>query len=460
MKDLTVGKESSLIIRFAVPMLLGGVVQQFYNIADTMIVGKFIANPEDATRALSAVGASFPVFYTLISLVIGLASGAAVVISQYYGAKDMEKVRKSVDTLFITLAISSLIITAVGLLLVDEMFALMQLPPEIIPEATTYLTILIFGLFAGLGYNGISSVLRSLGDSVTPLYFLIVSTIVNIGLDLLFVWGFQWGVAGAAYATVIAQLVSFVMGLVYINRKHSFLNINLLKLDFDKEIFKKSVKIGLPTGLQQMFVSMGMFALFGIVNKFGTNVIAAYSVAGRIDALAIIPAMNFSQALSTFTGQNIGAGRIDRIRKGLSSTMLMSGIFSVVISIFVVIFGAQLMSMFTSDGEVIRIGAEYLQIVGSFYILFTIMFAYTGVFRGAGDTMVTMLISLFSLWLFRIPFSVYFSAIYAEIGIWVSIPFAWAVGMIFSGVYYYFGRWKKKSVVAPPPDLDGMKIEN
>ncbi len=460
MKDLTVGKESSLIIRFAVPMLLGGVVQQFYNIADTMIVGKFIANPEDATRALSAVGASFPVFYTLISLVIGLASGAAVVISQYYGAKDMEKVRKSIDTLFITIAISSLIITAVGLLLVDEMFALMQLPTEIIPEATTYLTILIFGLFAGLGYNGISSVLRSLGDSVTPLYFLIVSTIVNIGLDLLFVWGFQWGVAGAAYATVLAQLVSFVMGLVYINRKHSFLNINLLKLDFDKEIFKKSVKIGLPTGLQQMFVSMGMFALFGIVNKFGTNVIAAYSVAGRIDALAIIPAMNFSQALSTFTGQNIGAGRIDRIRKGLSSTMLMSGIFSVVISIFVVIFGAQLMSMFTSDGEVIRIGAEYLQIVGLFYILFTIMFAYTGVFRGAGDTMVTMLISLFSLWLFRIPFSVYFSAIYAEIGIWVSIPFAWAVGMIFSGVYYYFGRWKKKSVVAPPPDLDGMEIEN
>jgi len=460
LKDLTVGKESSLIIRFAVPMLLGGVVQQFYNIADTMIVGKFIANPEDATRALSAVGASFPVFYTLISLVIGLASGAAVVISQYYGAKDMEKVRKSVDTLFITIAISSLIITAVGLLLVDEMFALMQLPTEIIPEATTYLTILIFGLFAGLGYNGISSVLRSLGDSVTPLYFLIVSTIVNIGLDLLFVWGFQWGVAGAAYATVIAQLVSFVMGLVYINRKHSFLNINLLKLDFDKEIFKKSVKIGLPTGLQQMFVSMGMFALFGIVNKFGTNVIAAYSVAGRIDALAIIPAMNFSQALSTFTGQNIGAGRIDRIRKGLTSTMLMSGIFSVVISIFVVIFGAQLMSMFTSDGEVIRIGAEYLQIVGSFYILFTIMFAYTGVFRGAGDTMVTMLISLFSLWLFRIPFSVYFSAIYAEIGIWVSIPFAWAVGMIFSGVYYYFGRWKKKSVVATPPDLDGMEIEN
>ncbi len=460
MKDLTVGKESSLIIRFAVPMLLGGVVQQFYNIADTMIVGKFIANPEDATRALSAVGASFPVFYTLISLVIGLASGAAVVISQYYGAKDMEKVRKSVDTLFITIAISSLIITAVGLLLVDEMFALMQLPTEIIPEATTYLTILIFGLFAGLGYNGISSVLRSLGDSVTPLYFLIVSTIVNVGLDLLFVWGFQWGVAGAAYATVIAQLVSFVMGLVYINRKHSFLNINLLKLDFDKEIFKKSVKIGLPTGLQQMFVSMGMFALFGIVNKFGTNVIAAYSVAGRIDALAIIPAMNFSQALSTFTGQNIGAGRIDRIRKGLTSTMLMSGIFSVVISIFVVIFGAQLMSMFTSDGEVIRIGAEYLQIVGSFYILFTIMFAYTGVFRGAGDTMVTMLISLFSLWLFRIPFSVYFSAIYAEIGIWVSIPFAWAVGMIFSGVYYYFGRWKKKSVVATPPDLDGMEIEN
>jgi len=434
-------------MRFTLPMLIGGVVQQMYSVVDSMIVGNFVGTPEEATRALSAIGATFPVFYALISLIIGLASGATVVTSQYYGAKQIDKVKASVDTLFVILLISSAVMTTVGLLISEDIFVLMRLPKEIIPEAKLYLNILMGGLFTALGYNGIASVLRSLGDSLTPLYFLIISTILNVGLDLLFVWGFQWGVAGAAYATIIAQFVSFAMGIIYINRKHKFLNINLLKLKVDKDIFFKSVKIGLPTGLQQLFVSVGLFAVFGIVNKYGTNVIAAYSVAGRIDALAIIPAMNFSQALASFTGQNIGAGRVDRIQRGMSATLWMSGLFAIIISIIVVIFSKFLMSLFTDNQEVIRIGSEYLVIVGSFYILFSVMFSFTGVFRGAGDTIITMLISLLSLWLFRIPLSYYLSELYGEQGIWMSIPAAWALGMIFSAVYYAFGRWKRKSVV-------------
>ncbi len=447
MKDLTTGKESRLIFRFALPMLAGAVIQQLYNVADSIIVGKFIGDGEEATRALSAVGASFPVFYALISLIIGLASGAAIVISQYFGAKDTESVKKGVDTMFIILFSSSAFISIIGIIFVDDIFALMQLPDDILQQASLYLSILLGGLIAAFGYNGIASILRSVGDSVTPLYFLIISTIINISLDLLFVINFKWGVAGVAVATVIAQSISFIIGLIYVNRKHKILRVNLIKLKFDKEIFRKSVKVGLPTGLQQVFVSLGLFAVFGMVNQFGTNVIAAYSVAGRIDAFAIIPAINFSQALAAFTGQNIGAGKFKRIKNGLKATLFMSGAFSLVISALVVIFGNHLMQLFSNDADVIRIGSDYLLTVGSFYILFTVMFAFTGVFRGAGDTFITMLITLLALWLIRVPLSYYLIDIFAERGIWLSIPIAWGVGMLFSGIYYSFGKWKKMAVV-------------
>lgn len=454
MKNLTEGKESRLIFNFALPMIIGGVIQQFYNVVDSIIVGNFIGSGEESTRALSAVGASFPVFYALISLIIGLASGAAVVISQYFGAKDTERVKTGVDTMFIILFASSAIISALGIYFTEDIFEIMQLPPDIMPQASLYLKILLGGLVMAFGYNGIASVLRSLGDSKTPLYFLIISTIVNIGLDLLFVIVFKWGVAGVASATVIAQAVSFIVGLIYINTKHSFLHINLLKLKFDFDLFKKSIKIGLPTGLQQVFVSLGLFAIFGIVNQYGADVIAAYSVAGRIDAFAIIPAINFSQALASFTGQNIGAGKVKRIFQGLKSTMIMSGLFAILITGMVILLSRTLMGLFTDEPEVIRIGSEYLEIVGSFYILFTVMFAFTGVFRGAGDTMVTMLITLMSLWLVRVPLSYYFADLYDERGIWISVPVAWAMGLLFSGIYFAVGRWKKKAVVKKQPDKD------
>ncbi len=442
MRDLTTGNERILILKFALPMLLGSVFQQFYNIVDSIIVGNYLGK-----EALSAVGASFPVFFTLISLIIGIASGAGIVISQFFGAKQYDKVQLGVDTLFIILFSASIFISISGIVFSENIFRLIDLPDDILPQAKIYLIITLSGLIFDFGYNGIAAVLRSMGDSRTPLYFLIISTVSNIFLDLLFVIVFELGIEGVAAATVISKFVAFVIGIIYVNRKHKIIKISIFKLKFNKDIFFKSLKIGLPSGLQHMFVALGMVAVFKIVNGFGTVIIAAYSVAGRIDSFAIMPAMNFAQALTAFTGQNIGAGKIDRVKKGMRASLIMSILFSLMMSIVVIFGGTALMNLFTPDKDVINAGYDYLLIVGSSYIIFSVMFTFTGVFRGAGDTIVPMFITLITLWLIRIPLSYYLSVDFAEKGIWYSIPIAWFIGAISSVIYFYTGKWKTKSVV-------------
>lgn len=438
MRDLTQGNELKTILYFALPMLVGNIFQQLYNIVDSIIVGNFLGK-----EALSAVGASFPIFFLLISLIIGIASGNAIVIAQYFGAKNYNMVNRAIDTMVIILFSASIVVSVAGILLIDFIFKWIDLPQEIIPQAKTYLIIIFIGLVAAFGFNGINAILRGLGDSRTPLYFLILSTFLNIGLDLLFVMVFHWGIAGAAWATVFAQLVATIAAIIYLNKTHQIIRFSVIHIVFDKEVFLKSMKIGLPSGLQQMFVALGMTAMFGIVNKFGTNVIAAYSVAGRIDSFAMLPAMNFSQALTTFVGQNIGAGKIERVKKGLMATLSMTTVISLVFSLIAIFAGTFLMKAFTPEAQVIRMGAQYLTVVGMFYILFSAMFSVTAVFRGAGDTIVPMFITLFALWAIRIPLAYLFSDKYGYIGIWWSIPAAWGVGMVLSLLYYYMGRWKK-----------------
>lgn len=442
MNDLSVGKEYKVILNFAIPMLLGNVFQQLYNVVDSIVVGNYLGK-----EALGAVGASFPILFTLISLVIGIAMGTTIIISQFFGAKEMDNVRKAIDTMFVVLGIASVIVTFIGLTFSEEIFRLIKLPEEIIPQALKYFNIYIGGIILSFGFNGINAILRGLGDSKTPLVFMIISSLINIGLDLLFVVVFGWGIEGVAIATIIAQGGAFISGMIYLNRYHSFININFLKLSFDKFIFKKSLFIGLPTGLQQMFVALGMSALFRIVNDFGTDVVAAYSAAGRIDSFALLPAMNFSAALSTFVGQNLGANKPERVRNGLISTMLMSAVISITITLVAVFFGETLMGWFTKDANVIAIGHEYLIIVSSFYLIFTTMFIVSAVFRGAGDTIPPMFITLLALWIIRIPVSWVLSQSMGETGIWWGVPIAWTFGLALSIAYYFTGRWKRKVIV-------------
>jgi putative MATE family efflux protein len=442
MKDLTTGKEGKLIFQFAAPMLLGNVFQQLFSVVDSIVVGNFVGK-----EALAAVGASFPVIFIMVSMIIGLVMGTTVVISQYFGAKDFVKVKRAIDTMYIYCAIAGVIATVIGLIISEPLLRMLDLPEDIMPQAVQYLRIYLSGMVIFFGYNGTSAVLRGLGDSKTPLYFLVVATVANIVLDLLFVAVFKWGVAGAAYATLISNGLAFGLAIYWLNKTHKIIRISVNGLHFDREVFSHSIRIGFPTGIQQTLVAIGALALLGIVNKFGTNVIAGFSVASRLDSLAMIPAMSFSQALSTFVGQNIGANKPERIRAGLLATLKMSGIVTIVTTLFIILSGHFLMSLFTKDTEVIRLGDQYLTIVSSFYIMFTLMFIYTGVMRGAGDTLIPMFFSLLSLWIIRIPMAWFLSGKIGSVGIWWAIPAGWFIGLALSFFYYKSGRWKKKSVV-------------
>jgi len=442
MRDLTSGKESKLIVSFATPLIIGGFFQQFYNVVDSIIVGKFLGK-----EALAAVGASFPFIFLLISLVVGIANGATIIISQYYGAKRYDSVNKAIQTNNIFLLISSIILATLGILFCEKIFEIIDLPEDVMPQATTYLKVYLLGLPGLFGYYGMSGILRGLGDSKTPLYVLIISSLANIVLDILFVAGFNWGVTGAALATIVSQVGTFLGLSYYLNKTHELIKVSLINLSFDKEIFKKSVTIGLPSGLQQAFVGLGNMAILSIVTKFGTAVVAAYTVAGRIDMLALLPTMNIATALSTFVGQNIGANKLDRVKRGVLATAIMGIIVSAIISLIIMLFSEQLMMLFVEEAEVIKIGSDYLMIVASFYICFSMLFVSNGALRGAGDTIIPMFITLLSLWVIRIPISYYLSLDYGYRGIWWGIPAAWITGMLFSGLYFFSGRWKRKAVI-------------
>lgn len=442
MKDLTEGKEGQLILRFTIPMLIGNVFQQLYNVVDSIVIGRFLGN-----EALAAVGASFPLIFTLISLVIGLTTGGTVIISQYFGARRLEMVEKAIHTVYIVLFWASLLLMLLSWLLGSFVFRLIDLPEDVIPQAVRYFNVYAAGYLFFFGFQGTSAILRGLGDSKTPLYFLIVSTIMNIILDLLFVAVFGWGIEGVAVATIIAQAGAFVTLVLYLNNRNELLRFRPMQMTFDRSIFKRSLQIGLPTGFQQTFVALGMLALYKVVNMFGTTVIAAYAVAMRIDSFASLPAMNFSAALSSFVGQNIGAGQFDRVKKGLMATLRMTSIFSLAVTVVAWLFSAPIMRMFTADEAVVAVGRDYLHIVSIFYVLFSAMFVLNGMLRGAGDTLIPMFVTLFSLWVVRVPVSFFLAKHLGPVGIWWGIPVAWALGALFSYLYYRTGRWKTKRVV-------------
>ena len=446
MKDFTEGREASLILRFSIPLVVGNIFQNLYTIVDSIIVGNFLGK-----EALGAVGASFPIIFTLISMVIGVGSGASTVVSQYFGAKHFDQVRRTIDTIFIFFLAASLLVTAIGIAFSRHIFMLLQLPPEMLPEAVTYLNIYLMGMFFFFGFSGITSVLRGMGDSKTPLYFMVISTLMNVLLDLLFVIVFKLGIEGVALATVVAQAGAFFSAAWYLERKHPVIKLSFRKYIFDRDIFKSCVRIGLPTGFQQSFVALGMMAIMGLVNTFGVNAVAAYTAAMRVDSFAKMPAITFSSALSTFVGQNVGAFREDRAKKGLRITLLFSLAYSVFVSVMIILFGDYLIQLFTTDPGVIAIGQDYLVIVSSFYLLLSVMFTITGFLRGAGATLVPMITTLMSLYLLRIPIAYLLSAKIGVNGIWWAEPVGWLAGMIILIGYYLSGKWRGKGVVKSRP---------
>lgn len=449
MKDMTTGKEWKVIVGFVIPMLIGNVFQQMYNMVDSIIVGRYLGK-----EALAAVGTSFPILFLVLSLIMGITMGSGVLIAQYYGAKNMEQLRKTLDTTNIVMSIGAIILTIICLIFSDKILMLLSTPKEVFDMSKEYLNIIFIGLFPVFGYNTLSSILRGIGDSKSPLYFLIVAVIVNIILDIVFIRYMGLGVAGAAWATVIAQSCSFIFAILSLNKMGDTFKIRFRNLKFDKSILRLILKIGLPTSIQQVCVSLGMMAIQGLVNGFGPVTMAGYNAASKIDTFATMPMMNFSAAISTFVGQNIGAQKIDRVKKGASSTLMISTGLSIVTAIIIYFVAEPLVSLFTTDKEVIQAGVQYLRIVPIFYFAFNILFVTSGAVRGAGYSIPPMICAILATLIVRVPVAYYFAGSMGPKGIWLSAGAGWSTGAILNYAYYKFKDWHNTA-----PQTNKVKIK-
>ena len=442
MKDLTVGKESKCIFNFALPMLIGSLFQQLYNTADSIIVGRFVGK-----SAMAAVSGANPIMFLLTSFLMGITLGFSILISQYYGSKNMEKVKSAIDTTYVFIFIASFFITFIGVFFSGKILEIMNTPSEIFDLSKGYLIIIFTGTLFSTGYNSICAILRGLGDSTNPLYFLIIATILNIILDIVFIIYFNMGVNGVALATIIAQAVAFIFSVLYLNRKHEVLKIKIRNLKYDLEIFKTGLKLGLPSAIQQTLFSIGNITLQSLVNSYGTSAMAAFGAGSKIETFISLPIMNLGSAVSTFVAQNIGANKVDRVKKGVKSSINMALSISLFVLIIFFLFKENLIKLFNTDTEVVSIGCRYLLTIGPFFFLISTSFMLTSAIRGAGASIFAMISSMISLWIARIPASYLLSSFYGVNGIWMGIPIGWCVGLIVTGIYYKNGYWKNKSVV-------------
>ncbi|HBF9827645.1 TPA: MATE family efflux transporter [Clostridioides difficile] len=442
MKDLTTGHEGKSIFFFAMPMLIGSLFQQLYNTADSIIVGRFIGK-----EAMAAVSGANPIMFLLVAALMGVSLGFSILVSQFYGSGDLKKVKATIDTTYILLFIGSILISILGIVFGGPMLKLMNTPESVFAQSKLYLTIIFSGILFSAGYNSVSAILRGLGDSLTPLYFLIIATILNIVLDLTFIVVLRMGVEGVALATIMAQAVSFIISIIYLNKKHEVLKFKIKGIVYDNKIFKDGLRLGLPSGVQQMLFSIGNMALQFLVNSYGTSAMAAFGAGLRIENFISLPIMNLGSAVSTFVAQNIGAGENERVKKGILESIKMTLVLAVTVIALILLFRENLIALFNTDKDVIKIGSSYLFIIGPFFLFIGTSFVLSSAMKGAGDSMFALISSIVSLWLGRLPASYMLSKFFGTDGIWMGIPFGWTLGLIVTVIYYKKGHWKTKAIV-------------
>lgn len=428
------------MLRFAVPIILGDLLQQCYNIADTVIVGRFLG-----ADALAAVGSSFSLMTFLTSILLGLAMGSGTVFSIRFGQKDRKALKECVLASFVLLFAVTVFLMAVIFAGIDEIIWCLRTPGELETLMKEYLIVIFAGMFGIFLYNFFAALLRSLGNSVVPLIFLAVSAGLNIGLDLWFVAGLEWGVAGAAGATVISQYVSGIGIAVYTRVRFPELIRKEKGIRLRKERIREITGFSALTCLQQSIMNLGILAVQGLVNSFGTTIMAAFAAAVKIDAFAYLPVQDFGNAFSVFVAQNYGAGKKDRIQKGIRSAVKVSAGFGLLISLLVVIFARPLMTLFIDAREaaVVAQGVRYLRIEGSFYCLIGILFLLYGLYRALGKPGMSVVLTVVSLGV-RVALAYGLAAIpsVGVTGIWCSVPIGWFLADALGTGYYLF--WKKK----------------
>lgn len=429
--NLTSGKIESSLIKFSLPMIVGNLIQQLYNVADTLIVGKGIG-PD----ALAAVGSSYALMVLLTSIVLGLCIGSSVVFSQLYGANKIDDMKISIYNAFVFTALFSFIINSISFLMLDNFIKWLNIPQQALEMTREYLKIILGGMFFVTVYNFVAAVLRSIGNTVMPLVFLAVAAVTNIILDMAFVMYFGMGVAGAAIATVISQALSAICITVYFFAKGKNLCPEKRHLHFDKKLLKSVINNSSLTAIQQSIMNFGILLVQGLVNSFGFYASAAFAVVVKIDAFAYMPAQDFGNAFSTFVAQNYGAKAFDRIKKGAIAALKISSIFCVIASVIVVVFSRELMLMFINEQEtaIINIGVQYLYIVGSTYIGIGILFLLYGFYRGLGRSQMSIVLTIISLGSRVALAYLLSSSSMGMLGIWYAVPIGWALADIF-GIY-------------------------
>ncbi len=447
--DMTEGSPWQKIVLFAVPMLVGNIAQQLYNTVDSVVVGKYVGD-----NALAAVGSAGPILNLLIVLFVGISVGAGIMVSQYFGAKEREKLSITIGNCITLTGIATLFVMVVASLVARPLLELLGTPESIIGWCHSYLLILFIGSIGLAYYNILGGVLRGLGDSVSALAYLLVSTVINIVLDLLFVAKMGMGVNGVALATVIAQAVSALLCLFRLMKMKELFDINAGYMKLKKKYTKKIIWLGLPSGVTQAIFSMAMIVVQSLTNSFGEMFIAANVIVMRVDGFAMMPNFSFGTAMTTYAGQNVGAKRLDRVKQGAKQGTLIAVATSAVITSLILIFGKALMGIFTNTSELVELSRNMMGILAVGYIAMAVTQSLSGVMRGAGDTMTPMWISLATTILIRVPiaYGISFLTRTPELPngrqecVFISLLSSWLIGAIITFIFYKRGKWEEKAV--------------
>ncbi|MEI7885236.1 MAG: MATE family efflux transporter [Clostridia bacterium] len=443
-RDMTKGNIFQNIFFFALPILFGNIFQQLYSIVDTIIVGKYIG--EDA---LAAVGSTFPIIYMLVSIIIGFTMGSSVVISQYYGAGKLKETKQVIFTSMVFLSAFSVLMSVGGYFLTDFLLRVVNTPANIAALAGVYLRIYFFGLIFIFIYNILASIFQALGDSRTPLYFLIIASLINILLVYIFVVYLDMGVAGAGWATVIAQAIAALLCFIYSWKKVPIMHFNIGEMIFSWNLLRQIIRYGVPSSIQQMIFSLEAVFAQRFVNYYGSIVTAGYTAANKITSLGFLPLFAFSNAVAIFTGQNIGANNVKRAKQGLFAGAVMGVVTAILVMLVIYTKGTEFMSIFldpSKSTEAIMVGVEYAYIIGVFFIIISFELILQGFLRGAGDVKIVTMVAITAM-IAHIGLAYLLMPKIGRTGVWWSEGLSWIVGIVIIIYNYKRGNWKNKGVI-------------
>ena len=456
-RDLTVGKPMSGIAMFAIPLLIGNLAQQMYNTVDAIVVGQYVGD-----AALGAVGLGGAVLNLILVLFMGISTGATIVVSQYFGAKDRERLSRAVGTTIMLTILSGIFMSFVGMLLSRPLLKLLGTSDAMMDLATDYLVIIMLGLVGNGLYNILSGVMRGLGDSTSPLIYLLIACGLNIVLDLLFVVGFGMTTDGVAWATIIAQGISGVLCVLKLRKMTHLIDLNRQALRMDKVIVQRVVKLGVPAGLTQMIFALSNILVQSLTTSLGDNVVTACTAIMRVDGFAMMPNFTFGIAATTFAGQNVGARRWDRVKQGAKATLILAVGTATVLVIGILLFGKNLMQVFTSTPEIVDLGVSMMRLLAVGYIAFAVTQTFQGIMRGCGETVVPMWISVIVTVIIRMPLA-YLWAYLTRSAAWPngnpvclygSLLTAWVCGCLLTTFFYIKGKWRKRTKKALTEPID------